>query len=30
MFQNDFILYFESYWKGENEAEIKFWGFNKK
>ena len=27
LFQNNVVLYFESYWKRENEADINFWGF---
>ena len=29
LFQNDVVLYFESYWKQENATEINFWGFSK-
>ena len=29
LFQNDFVLYFESYWKRENETDNNFWDFNK-
>ena len=29
LFQNDVVLYFESYWKQENAADIIFLGFNK-
>ena len=27
--ENDVVLYFESYWKRENVADINFWNFNK-
>ena len=29
LFQNDVVLYFESYWKRENVADNNFWDFNK-
>ena len=29
LFQNDVVLYLESYWKRENVADNKFWDFNK-
>ena len=29
LFRNDVVLYFESYWKRENVADINFWDFNK-
>ena len=29
LFKNDVVLYFESYWKRENVADINFWDFNK-
>ena len=29
LFQNDVVLYFESYWKRENVTDIIFWDFNK-
>ena len=29
LFQKNAALYFESYWKRENAADIKFWTFNK-
>ena len=29
LFQNDVVLYFESYWKRENVADINFWDFNR-
>ena len=29
LFQKNVVLYFESYWKRENAADIKFWTFNK-
>ena len=28
-FQNDVVLYFESYWKRENVPDNNFWDFNK-
>ena len=27
LLQNDVVLYFESYWKRENVADINFWDF---
>ena len=29
LFRNDVVLYFESYWKRENVADINFWDFDK-
>ena len=29
LLQNDVVLYFESYWKRENVADINFWDFNR-
>ena len=29
LFQNDIVLYFQSYWKRENVSHINFWDFNK-
>ena len=29
LFQNDVVLYFESYWKRQNVADINFWDLNK-
>ena len=28
LLQNDVVLYFESYWKQQNVADINFWDFN--
>ena len=29
LIENDVVLYFGSYWKPENVADINFWDFNK-
>ena len=29
LIENDVVLYFESYWKRENVADINYWDFNK-